>query len=85
MEILSARYINKILTLIYYQYPDFIYKKLSNLYEESRLFALSDLQAEISFLQKNYNNCIEIYVRAKNSAKTLVFDFLDNSFKILVL
>lgn len=45
IEILSARYINKLLTLVYYQYPEFIKSKLYNLYEESRLFDLTELQA----------------------------------------
>ena len=31
-EILAARYINKILTLVYYQYPQYIQSRLSNLY-----------------------------------------------------
>jgi hypothetical protein len=84
-EILSARYINKILTLVYYQYPKFIQGKLGALYEESRLFDLTDLQAEISFLMGNFSNCIDIYVRSKKSAKVLLFEFLENSFKRLVL
>lgn len=84
-EILAARYINKILTLVYYQYPQYIQSRLTNLYEESRLFNLTDLQAEISFLQGNFNNCIDIYVRSKKAAKVLLFEFLENSFKRLVL
>lgn len=44
-EILAARYINKILTLVYYQCRDFIIKKLPELYEESRMYNLTDLQA----------------------------------------
>ena len=39
--------------------------RLYLLYEKSREYQLIDVQAEISFLQKNYNNCIEIYMRAK--------------------
>jgi hypothetical protein len=31
-EILAARYINKILTLVYYQCRDFVIKKLPELY-----------------------------------------------------
>ena len=58
VEILSARYINKILTLVYYQYPQYIQSKLYNLYEASRQYNLTDLQAEISFLQGNFSNCI---------------------------
>ena len=84
-EILAARYINKILTLVYYQYPQYIQSRLTNLYEESRLFNLTDLQAEISFLQGNFNNCIEIYVRSKKAAKVLLFEFLESSFRRLVL
>ncbi len=45
IETLAARYINKILTLVYYQYPKFIQSRLYNLYEESRQFDLTDLQA----------------------------------------
>lgn len=85
IEILAARYINKILTLVYYQHPNYIKTKLYNLYEESRLFDLTDLQAEISFLQGNFSNCIDIYVRSKKSVKVLLFEFLENSFKRLVL
>ena len=84
-EILSARYINKILTLVYYQFKDYIVKKLPELYEESRMYNLTDLQAEISFLQGHFSNCIDIYVRSKQSAKVLLFEFLENSFKRLVL
>jgi len=72
-EILSARYINKILTLVYYQFKDYIVKKLPELYEESRMYNLTDLQAEISFLQGHFSNCIDIYVRSKQSAKVLLF------------
>lgn len=72
-EILSARYINKILTLVYYQFKDYIVRRLSELYEESRMTSLTDLQAEISFLQGNFSNCIDIYVRSKQSAKILLF------------
>lgn len=43
------------------------------------------MQAEISFLQGNFSNCIDIYVRSKKSAKILLFEFLENSFKRLVL
>lgn len=85
VEILAARYINKILTLVYYQYPQYIQSKLYNLYEASRQYNLTDLQAEISFLQGNFSNCIEIYLRSKKSAKILLFEFLENSFKRLVL
>lgn len=73
MDILSAKYINKILTLVYYQYENFIKGKLMNIYEESRMVNLIDLQAEISFLQGNYNNCIDIYKRSKNTAQILLF------------
>ncbi len=72
-EILSARYITKILTLVYYQCEEYIRRRLSELYEESRLNNLTDLQAEISFLQGNFSNCIDIYVRSKKSAKILLF------------
>lgn len=72
-EILSARYITKILTLVYYHCREYIIKKLPELYEESRYYNLTDLQAEISFLQGNFSNCIDIYVRSKKSAKILLF------------
>ena len=49
------------------------------------MYSLTDLQAEISFLQGNYSNCIDIYIRSKKSAKILLFEFLENSFKRLVL
>lgn len=82
---MAARYINKILTLVYYQCKDFIHDRLLSLYEESRQFNLIDLQAEISFLQGKYTNCIELYIRSKKAAKILLFEFLENSFKRLVL
>jgi hypothetical protein len=49
------------------------------------MYNLVELQAEISFLQGNFSNCIDIYVRSKKSAKILLFEFLENSFKRLVL
>lgn len=75
-QILSARYITKILTLVYYMCNQFIQRRLPELYEESRLYHLTDLQAEISFLQGNFSNCIDIYVRSKKLAKNLLFEFL---------
>ena len=73
---MAARYINKILTLIYYQCRDYLIRRLPELYEESRMYNLTDLQAEISFLQGNFSNCIDIYVRSKKAAKVLLFEFL---------
>lgn len=64
-EILAARYIVKILTLVYYEHQNYISDRLYSLYEKSREYQLIDLQAEISFLQNNFANCIEIYMRAK--------------------
>ena len=51
----------------------------------SRHYNLTDLQAEISFVMGNYRNSIDIYARARPFAKTLIFEFLQNSFKKLVL
>lgn len=84
-EILAARYIVKILTLIYYEHQTYITSRLYTLYEKSRECQLIDLQAEIAFLQGNFANSIEIYMRAKDSQKMLIYDFLEGSFKRLIL
>ncbi len=84
--ILSSRYLIKILTLVYYECRDYLNIRLMNLYEKSRAYSeLTDLQAELAFLLKNYNTCMDIYFRAIPSMRCLVFEFLENSFKRLTL
>lgn len=42
---------------------------------------LTELQAYISLLAKNYKACIEIYLRGRETSKRGIFAFLENSFK----
>lgn len=74
--ILSARYINKILTLVFYECNDFIKYNLQLLFSKATQFRLADLQSEISFLQGNFRRCIDIYKTAKEPSNFLVFEFL---------
>lgn len=82
---MAARYINKILTLVYYECNDYIIRKLPVLLSKASEHSLTDLQAEISFLQGNFKKCMEIYIHAQGPSRLLVFEFLENSFKRLNL
>ena len=83
---LASRFIIRIFTLVFYEARNYIKNNLRDLYEESLKENLTDLQAELAFVMGNFKTSIDIYMRSPSKlAKGLVFDFLENSFKRLVL
>jgi hypothetical protein len=44
-----------------------------------------DLQAEISMLNNQYTNAVDIYLRARPNLRIWIFEFLSNAFKNLIL
>ena len=51
------------------------------MFDTSRQVPLTELQAYISLLAKNYKASIEIYLRGRETSKKGIFAFLENSFK----
>ncbi len=72
-EVLSSRYIIRILTLVYYENPEFINNRLISIYERARLYNLMDLQAEICCMNKHFNNAVDIYLRARLNLRVWIF------------
>jgi len=79
-EILSSEYLSKLLILGLQEEPS-LKDDFSRLFETSRQVPLTELQAYISLLAKNYKACIEIYLRGRETSKRGIFVFLENSFK----
>lgn len=44
-----------------------------------------DLQAEICFMNKQFSNAVDIYLRAKPNLRIWIFEFLENVFKKLIV
>lgn len=44
-----------------------------------------DLQAEICLTNNQFNNAVDIYLRARPNLRIWIFEFLENSFKKLIL
>jgi hypothetical protein len=82
--VLSSRYINKILTLVYYEYKDSVNKNIMVLLGAASEYELIDVQTELYFIKNDYAKCIEIYKYAANEYyKNLIFEFLENALKKL--
>lgn len=79
-EILASEYINKLIALIINeqtQQRDPLNKdEMAELYHWSRQVELTELQAQINFLNGHYNACIDVYLWGKEDAKERVFRFL---------
>lgn len=58
---------------------------LNKIFEISRLASLTELQAQIKYVSGNYGQAIGIYLQGSYKAKQRVFNFIENSFKILKL
>lgn len=82
---LASRYIIRILTLVYYENPEFINNRLISIYEKARLYNLMDLQAEICCMNNQFNNAVDIYLRARPNLRIWIFDFLEGLFKKIIV
>jgi hypothetical protein len=72
-EVLAARYIIRILTLVYYENAEFVNSRLISIYERARLYNLMDLQAEICCMNKQFSNAVDIYLRARPNLRIWIF------------
>jgi hypothetical protein len=50
--------------------------EMAQLYHWSRQVELTELQAQINFLNGHYGACIDVFLRGKEDAKERVFRFL---------
>lgn len=71
--------------MVLYENRDFINSRLITIYERSRQYNLMDLQAEICFMNKQFSNAVDIYLRAKPNLRIWIFEFLENVFKKLIV
>lgn len=85
---MASEYINKLLALIVneqIQSEDPLKKEeMADIYYCSRQQVdLTELQAQINFINGHYGACIDVFIRAQEGARERVFKFIENSFKNL--